>query len=78
MRAPSAETQLRAARSELKRTRENHASEDRRHGAMLIGITRLHKLIGVNLGSMKEDDPWRPHIKFWVDELAEILRSGRG
>ena len=78
MKTPSAETQLRSVKSELRRQREETQAAKAKVNSMLIGVVRLSKMIGVTRGALPADDPWRAHFELWVSELEAIKKIGLG
>jgi len=78
MRKPSAETQLRRAKSELKRRCEETRVAVAKADSMLIGVTKLSRMIGVTRGALPANDQWRGHFEFWISELEAIKKIGFG
>lgn len=76
MRQPSAETQLRTAKRQLSDEKRYLQGAERKLSAILTSTERLYRIISVTMASVKDDDPWRAHLKLWSDELAAIKRSG--
>ena len=76
MRQPSAETQLRTARRNLRDEHGRRLEAELKLARVLTSVERLYRIISVSMGHLKDDDPSRADLKLWSDELAAIKRLG--
>lgn len=76
-RKPSAETQLRTLKSELKASERHVHLAAIFHDRMLGAIDRLRKFTVVSRAAMSADDTRRDLLELLVNEMAEIVRLGR-